>query len=76
MSNTNRGKRSGSKSVWVVAGFSVVAVGVIIGASLYSARDQKPAANAVVSDADLGAVRNAKGSATAKVTVVEYNDYF
>lgn len=54
----------------------MVAVGVIIGASLYSARDQGPAPGAAVSDADLGAVRNVKGSADARVTVVEYNDYF
>ena len=54
---------------------AVALVAILIGASVWSARSGRAPAGEVLSDAALGAVRNAIGPADAKVTVIEYMDY-
>lgn len=63
-----------SASIWMPVGIAVVAVAVLVSASIYSTRKMDPRP-VTASDQEMGAVRNVKGPATAKVTVVEYNDY-
>ncbi|MFZ5816884.1 MAG: hypothetical protein ACOY93_16585 [Bacillota bacterium] len=81
MGKKNVTPKKNSQTIWVVAAVSVVAVGLLIGISLYTASRggtesarPNPVAG-VVSDKELGAVRNVKGSPDAKVTVTEFNDY-
>lgn len=77
----NKSKRTkpASSAIWWVGGGAVVAVAVLIGISLFSAKEDPtppaPMVTTAQSDAELNAVRNVKGAATAKVTLVEYIDY-
>lgn len=76
MNAKKRGKGR-SSAIWVVSAVAVIVVAGLIGASVWSARGggQGTAGGATLSDAELGAVRNAIGPADAPVTVIEYMDY-
>lgn len=72
-----------STGIWWVAGAAVAAVAVLIALSLSGAKPKggdgpaavAPGAHGVVSDAELGAVRNKLGQDDAKVKLVEFGDY-
>lgn len=69
-------QKKSSQSIWVVAGIAVVAVGALVGVSVYSSQSKAPKVTVTVkSDKEYNATRNAMGPATAKVTLTEYTDY-
>lgn len=69
-------QKKGSQAIWVVAGIAVVAVAALVGFSLTSSQSKASKVTvAVKSDKEYNATRNVMGPATAKVTLVEYNDY-
>lgn len=72
--NSPKSKGSGG-GIWWVVGVAAIGIGVLVGLSVMSANKQNPVADAVKTDADMGAVRTVKGKDTAKVTVLEYGDY-
>lgn len=72
MSKPKSGGKVGrrSSSIWLVVGGAVVAAAVLIAASLQPSRSPEPTPGPGAEN-----LRNEKGPATAKVTVVEYGDY-
>lgn len=70
--STKKGRPAPGRNLWMVGGLAVVAVAVVIGISLMLKPD--PAPTPTASGAS-GAQPNVRGSATAKVTLIEYGDY-
>lgn len=72
-------RRSSIGAIWTVAGVGVVAVGLLIWASLWSSQSQQADTNVVVpavkSDAELHANRFTLGKPEAKAHLVEYGDF-
>lgn len=72
-------RRSSTGSIWVAAGIAVVAVGVLIGFSLWSSQTKVDPASVsipeVKSDTELNATRFTIGNPNAKSELVEYGDF-
>lgn len=73
-------KKKNSGNLWLVAGAAVIAVGAMIGLSLFfSNKNQEPETTppsvAVKSDTDVKGTRNQQGNPAAKVEIVEWGDY-
>lgn len=73
-------RRSSTGQIWIVAGTGVLAVGLLIGASLWGANAQQAADGPVIvpavkADADLQADRMTMGKPGPKAHLVEYGDF-
>jgi hypothetical protein len=69
-----------NRSLWLVTGAAVIAVGAMIGLSIFLTSKEKapePTAPtvAVKTDAEVKGNRNQQGNPTAKVEIVEWGDY-
>lgn len=75
----SKGSKPSSSAIWWVGGGAVAAVALLIGIQLLTSKEDPtppaPMVTTAKSDADLNAVRNIKGAATAKVTLTEFSDY-
>ncbi|MFZ5826655.1 MAG: hypothetical protein ACOY94_20385 [Bacillota bacterium] len=72
-------RRSTTGQIWLVAGAAMLAFGLLIGASVWSAYVRESGAPVVMpeveADADLQATGMTMGDPAAKAELVEYGDY-